>query len=185
MRATRRLTIAAAAIGSIALVSPAWALHYICELHGTAQFSPGLSAATTPLDDALDFAFQGDLTNCQGNTGGGQHLCAVGKLHAPSCLENLTEGQQFVICAGPCVAVPGEGAGCEDPNEDPIIESSFSGACAGVVCTGNNLEDGAAYAVVFDQPTIQAALSACNPIAPGPPLTSGGFDGYEIRQHDD
>ena len=185
MRLNARAAIVAGVIGWIGISSPAFALHYVCELHGTAQFSPGLSAATTPLDPALDFAFQGDLTNCRGDTGGGAHLCAAGKLHAPSCLENLTEGEQFVICAGPCVSAPGEGAACLDPDESPVIASSFSGACVGVVCTGNNIRDGAAYVVVFDQPTIQAALSACNPVMPGPALTSGGFDGYEIREHDD
>jgi hypothetical protein len=131
----------------------------------------------------LDFAFQGDLTNCQGDTGGGAHLCAVGKLHVPSCLGNVTEGQHFVICSGSCSSAPGGVAACDDETEAPIIESSFWGACAGVVCMGKNLKDGAAYVVVFDQPTIEAALSACNPVTPGSPVTSGHFDGVELRQH--
>jgi len=173
--------IAAAALLSLT-AGNASALHYVCELHGAAQFDPGLGIATDPTHP-LDFAFQGDLTNCQGDTGGGAHLCAVGKLHVPSCLGNVTEGQQFVICAGACSSSPGGDAACADPLETPIIESSFWGACAGVVCMGKNLIDGAAYVVVFDTPTIEAALSACNPVTPGPAVTSGHFDGIELREH--
>jgi len=172
----------AAAVVCLALRTPASALHYVCELHGAAQFDPGLSIATDPTKP-LDFAFQGDLTNCQGDTGGGAHLCAVGKLHVPSCAGNITEGEHFVICAGECISEPGGGAACADPLEQPIIDSHFWGACAGVVCMGKNLVDGAAYAVVFDQPTIEAALAACNPLIPGAPLTNGSFDGVELRQH--
>ena len=182
MTAIGRIVIAAS-IGWLASSGPASALHYVCELHGAAQFAPGLSATTTPLGGPLGFAFQGDLTNCQGDTGGGRHLCAVGELHEPSCFGNLTEGQQFVICAGDCISAPGGAAACLDPEEEPVIQSEFLGACAGVVCTGNNIKDGAAYLVVFDEPTIEAALNACNPVLPGPPLTAGRFDGYEIRQH--
>jgi len=181
MKATRVGLIAAAAVW-LAMTPAVSALQYVCELHGDAQFDPGLGVATDPTQP-LDFAFQGDLTNCQGDTGGGAHLCAVGKLHAPSCLGNITEGEQFVICAGPCSSTPGGAASCDDELEQPIIESSFWGACAGVVCMGKNLEDGAAYVVVFDQPTIEAALSACNPLTPGSPVTSGRFDGIELRQH--
>ena len=158
------------------------ALQYVCELHGAAQFEPGLSVSTDP-SSPLDFAFQGDLTNCQGDTGGGQHLCAVGKLNTPSCLGNLTEGEEFVICEGPCSSTPGGTAACVDEDETPVIRSSFSGACAGVLCLGSNVGDGAAYVVVFDQATIEAALAACNPLMPGSPVTSGRFDGYEFRNH--
>jgi hypothetical protein len=181
MKAIRVGLIGAAAV-SLAISRPASALHYVCDLHGAAQFDPGLSVATDP-SQPIDFAFQGDLTNCQGDTGGGAHLCAVGKLHIPSCLGNVTEGEQFVICASDCISTPGGEAACADPLEEPIIESHFWGACAGVVCMGKNLEDGAAYVVVFDQPTIEAALSACNPVMPGSPVTSGHFDGIELRQH--
>jgi hypothetical protein len=181
MNATGARWIAATAM-CLAIAPQASALHYVCELHGTAQFDPGLSVATDPTQP-LDFAFQGDLTNCQGDTGGAAHLCAVGKLHVPSCLGNITEGEHFVICAGACESTPGGDATCADRSEEPIIDSSFWGACAGVVCTGKNLRDGAAYAVVFDQATIAAALDACNPVAPGAPLTSGRFDGFELREH--
>ena len=177
-----RVGLVAAVAASLSMSGVASALQYVCELHGAAQFDPGLSVTTDP-SQPLDFAFQGDLTNCQGDTGGGAHLCAVGKLHVPSCLGNVTEGEQFVICAGDCISTPGGEAACADPLEQPIIESHFWGACAGVVCMGKNLEDGAAYVVVFDQPTIEAALSSCNPVTPGSPVTSGHFDGIELRQH--
>jgi len=178
-----RLTLVTAFAALIGAPPGAFALNYICELQGTAQFDPGLSAFTNPLEP-IDFAFQGDLTNCIGDTGGGRHICVVGKLNAPSCAANQTEGDHFVICANECTSTPGGDAGCEH-GETPIIDSSFVGACVGVVCTGTNPVDGAAYAVVFDQATIEAALSACNPLTPGAPLTNASFSGFELRQHVD
>ncbi len=107
---------------------------------------------------------------------------AVRKLNLTSCLGNQTDGDEFVICKDSCTSTPGGTAECDDEAE-PIIHSSFSGACADVVCTGMNVRDGAAYVVAFDAATTEAALSACNPLIPGAPVTSGHFDGYEIRQH--
>ena len=124
MRAIRRVLIAAS-IGWVASSAPASALHYVCELHGAAQFAPGLSATTTPLGGPLGFAFQGDLTNCQGDTGGGRHLCVVGELHAPSCAANITEGQQFVICAGDCISAPGGTAACSDPEVCEVVRAGY------------------------------------------------------------
>jgi hypothetical protein len=180
MKAMRLFALAVALFGAAPEAS---ALHYVCELHGAAQFDPGLSISTNPLEP-MDFAFQGDLSNCIGDTGGGRHICVVGKLNAPSCAANQTQGDRFVICAGECTSTPGGDAACGH-GETPIIDSSFEGACVGAFCTGTNPADGAAYGVVFDAPTIEAALAACNPVLPGEPLTSATFSGFELRQHAD
>jgi hypothetical protein len=178
MKMTLLTAIAAIAL-AFGFAEDARALDYLCELHGDAQFSPGLSASTDPLSP-IDFAFQGQLANCLGDTGGGQTLCAAGRLSYPSCLGNLTEGDDFVICPNGCTSIPGGTASC-DYNDQPIIHSSFTGACVGTICAGTNPLDRAFYLVSFDQATIAGALAACNPAMPASPLTSGHFDGFEGR----
>ena len=178
MKTRRTVTVAAVTL-AFAMGRGAQALDYLCELNGAAEFAPGLSASTTPLDPPLDFAFNGELTNCLGDPVDGYHLCAVGKLNLPSCLGNQTEGDRFVICPNTCTTLGGTAA-C-DAGVTPVIDSFFSGACAGTICAGANPNDKAFYIVSFDQATVTAALAACNPVMPGPPLTSGSFNGFEGR----
>jgi hypothetical protein len=166
---------------ALGVPAEASALTYLCALDGDAEFAPGLSASTTPAE-TLEFAFRGKLHDCRGDAVDGYELCAAGRLRAPSCLENQTEGEAFVICAAGCTATPGGTPACLEG--EPVIASSFHGACAGAVCAGTNPIDRAFYAVTFDQETVDAAMAACNPVAPGEPLTSAHFSGIEGRDTD-
>ncbi|MEA2627460.1 MAG: hypothetical protein QOD06_3505 [Candidatus Binatota bacterium] len=162
----------------------------ICQVQGgVAQLRDGgIPATATPLAPAsLSFTFKGTLANCQGSgLAKGTKVCSKGQITGATCSANAHTGGG-VICAGDCweedprPTSPTKGQpACKDGA--PIDQSTFSGRCTGINCTGDTgtpSTNGWAYTLLFDQATVQNALAQCDapPAGNGGALTSATFSG--------
>jgi hypothetical protein len=145
-----------------------------CQLHGTANFSPGLS------NTAQNFAysFTGDLTNCQSSSGGpssGTVFAGTNGLPVPSgngsCVSSTTGGIAVVQWSDGTATV---------------VQYSTSGALAGVALQGSVIasvtsSNGTTYTTTrYAGDSAQGSLlfeppdpTACS----GAGVTSAGIDG--------
>jgi hypothetical protein len=145
-----------------------------CQLHGTANFSPGLSATA----QNFSYTFTGDLTNCQSSSGGpasGTVFAGTNGLPVPtgngSCANSTTSG----------IAVAQWADGTTT-----VIQYSTTGALAAVSLQGNVIGsvtsstgttytttryagDSASGALLFEPPD----PTACT----GAGVTTAGIDG--------
>jgi hypothetical protein len=83
------LASAAAALALLAPVGSAADTQAGCHLGGQATVTPGLTAT----DHQIDFAFTGDLTECQGTTGVESGTIKAKGSGTGSCTSNATKGK--------------------------------------------------------------------------------------------
>jgi hypothetical protein len=146
-----------------------------CQLTGSATLETGkVDADTTP--ESGYFFFKGTLSNCQGSAiPSGSTVCSYGRVDNASCAENVTTGTKYVICAGQC-NVTATTAACATGT--PIKQGVFSGVCIGANCSGATTPaggaNGIAYSLLFDQATVERALTDCS--TPNG-LTAASFSG--------
>jgi hypothetical protein len=161
-----KLLTIAAALALVAGLSGAASAQVVCQLgpsDGAATISPGLHGDS--LGDATFFF----TAPC----GAGTNVCSNGTLSAASCAGNVTAGQ-YVLCAGPCSGGTTGALTCAAP----IVSDTFNGVCAGALCTGGS--DTVAYALVFDEDTINRAQTECSSAAG---LTSAHFGGPIVYKY--
>jgi hypothetical protein len=145
-----------------------------CQLHGTANISPGL----TNTDQAFNYSFTGTLSNCQSSSGGtstGTVFAGTNLLPVPSgngsCVNSTTSGI--------AVAQWSDGA-------RTVVQYTTSGALAGVSLQGQVIasvtaSDGTVYTTTRYAGDSAAASLAFEPPDPtacnGAGVTSAGIDG--------
>lgn len=161
----KRLLITGALLGLAAAPALAQSNGALCQVHGTATLTPGFTGS--PAVETSGFHFDGTLHDCQQPAGidcNGATVSADGTATG-NCPGDAHMGNATVT------ASPTATGTC-------AFYYPIAGVCAGPSCTGGNPgpANGALYVLVFDQATIENALSVCSDPTP-PHLTSATFDG--------
>ena len=141
-----------------------------CQLHGSANLSPGLGSAAQD----FSYSFTGDLTNCQSSSGGpssGTVFAGINGLPVPtgngSCASSTTSGVAVVQWAD---------------GTTTVVSYTTSGALAGVLLQGDVVPAAGTYTT-----TRYVDASALGGLAFEPPdptacagagVTTAGIDGF-------
>jgi hypothetical protein len=145
-----------------------------CQLHGTANFSPGLTSTA----QNFNYTFTGDLTNCQSSAGGpasGTVFAGTNGLPVPSgngsCENSTTSGiavVQWADTSRTVVQYSTNGAAAAVALQGSVI-ASVTSSNGSTYTTTRYTGDSAVGTLAFQPPD----PTACN----GAGVTSAGIDG--------